>query len=87
MFKVKYNAKGEIEKYKTRLMAEGFSHKYGCDYEETFVPVVTHTTVRSFLKMVVHKNLKVNHIDIKTAFLHGNLDEKVYSPTRTILQV
>ena len=59
-------------------MAKGFSQKYGCDYEETFAPVVTHTTIRSFLTMAVHKNLKVNHIDIKTAFLHGNLDEEVY---------
>ena len=37
MFKAKYNAKGEIEKYKARLVVKGFSKKYGCDYEETLL--------------------------------------------------
>ena len=70
-FKEKYNTKDEIEKYKATLLAKS-CQKYRCDYEETFAQ---HATITSFLMMAVHKKPKANQINIKTTFLHGNLDE------------
>lgn len=78
IFTTKYNSKCEVEKYKAQLLAKGFYKKFGTDYDEIFAPVVTYTTLRSFLAYTPYKNLYENHIDIKTAFLHGNLDEDVY---------
>ncbi|GBL75184.1 Retrovirus-related Pol polyprotein from transposon TNT 1-94 [Araneus ventricosus] len=76
-FKAKYDSKGNIERYKARLVAQGFSQKFGADYDETFAPVVTYTTIRTFLASAAYKNLNVTHVDIKTAFLHGNLEDEV----------
>lgn len=45
---------------------------------ETYPPVVTHNTLRTFLNASVYKNLKITHLDVKTAFLHGEFDEEVY---------
>ncbi|GBM97221.1 Retrovirus-related Pol polyprotein from transposon TNT 1-94 [Araneus ventricosus] len=77
-FKAKYDSKGNIERYKARLVAQGFSQKFGTDYDETFAAVVTYTTIRTFLAAAAYKNLNVTHVDIKTAFLHGNLEDEVY---------
>ncbi|GBN50528.1 Retrovirus-related Pol polyprotein from transposon TNT 1-94 [Araneus ventricosus] len=77
-FKTKYDSKGNIERYKARLVAQGFSQKFGTDYDETFAPVVAYTTIRTFLAAAAYKNLNVTHVDIKTALLHGNLEDEVY---------
>ncbi|UYV77601.1 hypothetical protein LAZ67_15001684 [Cordylochernes scorpioides] len=77
-YKQKLNSKGEIERYKARLVAEGFNQKYGRDYEETFAPIVKHSTIRAFLAASVYKGMQVNHLDVKTAFLHGDLDKELY---------
>ncbi|GBN12713.1 Retrovirus-related Pol polyprotein from transposon TNT 1-94 [Araneus ventricosus] len=79
-FKAKYDSKGNIERYKARLVAQGFSQKFGTDYDETFAPVVTYTTIRTFLAAAAYKNLNVTHVDIKTAFLHGNLEDDMSQP-------
>ncbi|UYV68712.1 hypothetical protein LAZ67_6000522 [Cordylochernes scorpioides] len=77
-YKQKLNSKGEIERYKARLVAKGFNQKFGRDYEETFAPIVKHSTIRAFLAASVYKGMKVNHLDVKTAFLHGDLDKELY---------
>ncbi|UYV74188.1 hypothetical protein LAZ67_11002353 [Cordylochernes scorpioides] len=51
----KLNSKGEIERYKARLVAKGFNQKFGRDYEETFAPIVKHSTIRAFLAASVYK--------------------------------
>lgn len=66
-FKAKQNVDGTIERFKSRLVANGFSQKYKSDYDETYAPVVSHTTLRAFLNEAVYKNLKITHIDVKTA--------------------
>ncbi|GBO15121.1 Retrovirus-related Pol polyprotein from transposon TNT 1-94 [Araneus ventricosus] len=58
-FKAKYDSKGNIERYKARLVAQGFSQKFGTDYDETFAPVVTYSTIRTFLAAAAYKNLNV----------------------------
>ena len=75
-FKAKYNPKGVNKKCKVRFILKVFSQKFVCDYEETFAPVITLTTIRSFLMMAAHKNLEVNHGNIKTVFLHGDLGKE-----------
>ncbi|UYV62499.1 SMG1 [Cordylochernes scorpioides] len=77
-YKQKLNSKGEIERYKARLLAKGFNQKFGRDYEETFAPIVKHSTIRAFLAASVYKGMKVIHLDVKTAFLHGDLDKELY---------
>lgn len=78
VFKLKRNANGDFVRYKARLVAQGYSQKYGVDYNEVFSPVVMHTTFRMLLSVAAKRNLIVQHIDAKTAFLNGNLEETIY---------
>lgn len=77
VFKLKETANGE-KKYKTRFVAKGFSQKYGENYDEIFAPVVKQSTIRSLLAIASNQGMKVKHIDIKTAFLYGELDAEIY---------
>ena len=78
IFKQKCKPNGEIERYRARLVARGFSQVHGIDYSETYAPVANMPTVRLLLAHAAIKSLKFKQFDIKTAFLYGNLDEKVY---------
>ena len=78
IFKIKKNDKNEPYKYKARLVAKGYSQKEGIDYNETFAPVVKIVSLRLILALAINEDLKVHHIDVSTAFLHGDLDEDVY---------
>ncbi len=76
VFKTKTNADGKIERYKARLVAQGFSQKFGSDYDETFCPVVR--PVRTLIVMSVQYGLQLHQVDVTTAFLNGELKEEVY---------
>ena len=78
VFKTKVNPEGETERYKARLVAQGFSQKYGDDYDETFSPVVRSESIRSLIAVAAKKNLVLHQMDVTTAFLNGNLEEEVY---------
>ena len=69
VFKVKYNSDATVERYKARLVAQGFTQRSGIDYNETFAPVVKFQSVRVILALAVLRNAKVSQLDIKTAFL------------------
>lgn len=58
-------------------MAKGYSQVEGIAYHEVFSPVVKHVTIRILLSMVVHQNLELEQLDVKTAFLHRNLEERI----------
>ena len=64
--------------YKVRLVVKWFQQKEGIEYIEIFSPVVKMSTIRLVLGMVVAKNLYLEQLDVKTAFLHGDLEEDFY---------
>lgn len=78
VFKVKRNSDGSINKYKARLDVKGYIQRHGVDYEEVFALVVRIETVRFILALAASNGWKVHHLDVKTAFLHGDLKELVY---------
>ena len=63
VFKIKYRANGEFDKYKARLVAKGFMQRLGFDFFSTFSPMATLTAVRVLFAVAVHYNLEVDHAD------------------------
>ena len=78
VFRVKENQAGEVERFKSRLVAKGFSQKRGIDYDETFAPVAKFTSIRILFSLASKYSLSVHQMDVKTAFLNGILDEDIY---------
>lgn len=65
-------------RYKARLVARGFTQREGIDYQEVFALVVKHVSIRMLLSVVVNLDLELEQMDIKTTFLHGNIEETLY---------
>nr|GEY73980.1 retrovirus-related Pol polyprotein from transposon TNT 1-94 [Tanacetum cinerariifolium] len=78
IYKVKLDELGGILKNKARLVARGYRQEEGIDFEESFALVARLEAIRIFLAYAAHKNMVVYQIDVKTAFLNGNLREDVY---------
>ena len=74
---VKFNADGSVNQYKARLVAKGFIQAYGIDYKETFAPVAKLNSVRVLLSLVANLDWPLQQLDVKNAFLNGNLHEEV----------
>lgn len=78
IYKVKYYADGIVEKYKARLVAKGYAQEKGIDYEEAFSLVAKMTTIRSVISLAANYGWPVFHMNVKSAFLNGDLKEEVY---------
>jgi len=78
IFKTKFNEKGEVDKFKARLVAKGYHKRYGVDFYEVFAPVAKWDTIRLILGLAAEKGWSVFQLDVKSAFLHGDLKEDVF---------
>lgn len=78
VFKLKRNSAGEIERYKARLVARGFTQSQGFDFTETCSPVVRMSTVRILLVLANREDWHVHQMDVKCAFLNGGLEEDIF---------
>jgi hypothetical protein len=78
VFKVKRNADGSIERYKARVVAQGFAQRPGFDYTETFAPTPKWAALRAILAIAAMEDLELESVDISSAYLNGELKEEVY---------
>jgi hypothetical protein len=75
VFRPKKDADGNIVRYKARLVAQGFSQVPGVDYFDTFAPVAKLASVRTVLAMAAALDLELHQVDIKGAYLNGELTD------------
>lgn len=78
VYRVKRDPAGNVVKHKARLVAKGYVQRQGVDFEEVFAPVARMETVRLLLALAAHSGWEVHHMDVKSAFLNGDLTEEVY---------
>ncbi|WJZ85271.1 hypothetical protein VitviT2T_004816 [Vitis vinifera] len=78
IYKIKTRSNGSVERYKAHLVAKGFTQEYGIDYEETFAPIARISSVRALLAIDVARKWDFFQMDVKNAFLNGDLSEEVY---------
>ena len=78
IYSIKLRSNGTLNRYKARLVALGNKQEYGVDYEETFAPIAKMTTVRMVISIAASQGWPLHHMDVKNAFLHGDLKEDIY---------
>jgi transposase InsO family protein len=78
VFRTKKDSSGEVVRHKARLVAKGFSQVAGVDFLETFAPVAKFNTIRCILALGAALDLEIHQMDVKTAFLNGELEEDIY---------
>ena len=72
------NENGEVDKYKARLVAKGYCQQYGVDFSEVFAPVARLDTIQVVISIAAQRTWKIYQLDIKAAFLHGEINEEVF---------
>ena len=78
VYKTKRGADGSVVKFKARLVAKGFLQRYGVDYEETYAPVARYPSVRAIVALAAHHDWELHQMDVRSAYLHGELEEDIY---------
>jgi len=78
VFKIKHGVHGEVERYKGRLVARGFTQTFGVDYNETFAPIAKFVSIRCILALAAIEDMEIHQMDVKTTFLNGDLEEEIY---------
>jgi hypothetical protein len=78
VFKIKHGVHGEVECYKAKLVARGFTQTFGVDYNETFAPIAKFVSIHCILALAAIEDMEIHQMDIKTTFLNGDLEEEIY---------
>jgi hypothetical protein len=78
VFKKKLRPDGTIKKYKARLVAKGYNQKEGEDFFDTYSPIARLTTIWVLLSLATSNGLLIHKMDVKIAFLNGELEEEIY---------
>ncbi|GKV48172.1 hypothetical protein SLEP1_g54998 [Rubroshorea leprosula] len=78
VYKTKLKENGEIDKFKARLVAKGYKQEFGIDYKEVYALVARHDTIRLVIALAAQNSWPLYQLDVKSAFLHGDLDEEVF---------
>jgi transposase InsO family protein len=78
VFVVKYDENGNVERFKARLVIKGFEETFGIDYDEIFSPVLRFETLRFLLTYGAVENYEIHQMDVKTAFLNGEIDKLIF---------
>jgi hypothetical protein len=78
VYRTKSAVDGQVSRYKAKLVAKGFQQVHDIDYDETFTPVAKMDSIRLELSIVKAKGWEVHQMDVKNAFLHGDLSEEIY---------
>ena len=78
VYKTKLKENGEVDKHKARLVAKGYKQEFGVDYKEVFAPTARHDTIRLVIAMAAQNSWLIFQLDVKSAFLHGDLKEEVF---------
>jgi hypothetical protein len=78
VFRIKRGPDGSIQKYKARIVAQGFTQIEGIDYDETFAPVAKLASLRVILAIAAEKNLEMHQMDVKSAYLNGTLTNEIF---------
>ncbi|CEL60572.1 Retrovirus-related Pol polyprotein from transposon TNT 1-94 OS=Nicotiana tabacum PE=2 SV=1 [Rhizoctonia solani AG-1 IB] len=78
VYRIKFDADGNIQTYKARYVAKGFAQRYGIDFNETYAPVVSMDSIHIILAIAAALDLELHQLDVKSAFLNAELDEDVY---------
>ena len=78
VFRKKLHADSTVSRYKARLVAKGYTQVPGMDFSDTHAPVTRLETIRFLLSLAVQKDWEIRQIDVKTAYLYGDLDEEIF---------
>ena len=85
IFKNKFNEHGHVARNKDRLVCKGYAQVEGIDFEETFAHVARLEAIRMFLAFACYKKFKVYQMDVKSAFLNGEIEEVYIEQTKSFL--
>ena len=78
VYKLKKDGRGNLVKYKARLILKGFGQKKGIDFDAIFSHVVKFSSIRTILGLAANQDLEIEQLDVKTTFLHDDLEEEIY---------
>ena len=85
VYKRKLRADGSVERFQSRLVAQGFSQKAGQDYDETFSPVVKFESIQSIIAIAIQNDMMLHQMDVTSVFFNGDFTRRsIYQSTRRI---